>query len=47
MMAIAHIEAQPTDMSPPGSGEPMRMCPISGRGISIRSGTRDILDPLR
>ena len=42
MMAIAHIEPQPTDKSPPGSDEPMRMYPISGRGISIRSGTRDI-----
>ena len=45
MMAIAHIEPQPTDKSPPGSDEPMRMYPISGRGISIRSGTRGILDP--
>ena len=29
-MAIAHIEPQPTDKSPPGSDEPMRMYPISG-----------------
>jgi hypothetical protein len=33
MMAIAHIEPQPTDKSPPGSDEPMRMCPISGRAF--------------
>jgi hypothetical protein len=30
MMAIAHIEPQPTDKSPPGSDEPMRMCSIEG-----------------
>jgi hypothetical protein len=28
-MAIAHIEPQPTDKSPPGSDEPMRMYPMA------------------
>jgi hypothetical protein len=41
-MAIAHIEPQPTDKSPPGSDEPMRMYPISG-GTFRFGATREML----
>jgi hypothetical protein len=42
MMAIAHIEPQPTDKSPPGSDEPMRMCAQFEGGAFQYGAAREI-----